>query len=159
MLLLSLPTVTSRFLLLVTITMTHSPVPKPVPFAIMRSGHEVIRGAMLDVAAALEKDDYAEAKSMWVQLHRWDDLHKRMEEGGDADSSPIGLFRLLDEHCQQVTETEDLRGWHDRLYEYEEDVDDAFRKDDITYVKDLYPIFHKENLAHLEAEEKVFMPR
>ena len=90
----------------------------------MRNGHEVIRGAMFDVADALEADDFtkAEAICVWTQLHRWQDLHKtngrRRRQRRFVSEGPI---RLLDQHCEQVVAKTDLRGQHDRLYKYEED--------------------------------------
>jgi hypothetical protein len=54
---------------------------RPMIFAIMRNGHEVLRGSMLDIEAALKKNDMVTAKAMWKKLQRWDNLHMRMEEG------------------------------------------------------------------------------
>eukprot|EP00977_Amphora_coffeiformis_P028101 scaffold34695_cov266-Amphora_coffeaeformis.AAC.2 len=69
--------------------------PKPMVFALMRNGHEVIRGAMRDLKLLLDAEcDYATAKHEWELLSRWQDLHKAMEEGcGKPGESPMGFFK------------------------------------------------------------------
>lgn len=67
--------------------------PRPMIFAIMRNGHEVIRGSMRDVQAALDKGDFDEAKVTWDKLEKWSVMHMLMEEGTDGEGSPIGLFK------------------------------------------------------------------
>lgn len=67
--------------------------PEPQIFAIMRNGHEVIRGSMLDMKDAIEKDDMETAKDIWQKLHKWSSLHKRMEEGNEPDPAGCGCFQ------------------------------------------------------------------
>ena len=69
--------------------------PKPMIFAIMRNGHEVIRGAMMDIRRLLDGDcDYTTAKHEWELLSRWQNLHAAMEEGcGRPNQGPIGFFK------------------------------------------------------------------
>ncbi len=67
--------------------------PKPQIFAIMRNGHEVIRGGMIDVKEALDKEDMATAKSSWEKLAKFEGMHKIMEEGDGMDESPAGFFK------------------------------------------------------------------
>jgi hypothetical protein len=68
--------------------------PKPQIFAIMRNGHEVIRGAQKDVEALIEVGEIEQAKELWVKMHKWCDIHMKMEEGsGSSDKSPIGMFK------------------------------------------------------------------
>jgi hypothetical protein len=64
--------------------------PTPKIFALMRDGHEVIRGAQLDVGAAIEKEDYETAKDIWEKLCKWCNIHMIMEEGNDKG---MGMFR------------------------------------------------------------------
>jgi len=67
--------------------------PKPQIFAIMRNGHEVIRGGMLEVKEAIDKDDMAAAKEAWEKLVKFETMHKTMEEGDGTDTSPTGFFK------------------------------------------------------------------
>lgn len=66
--------------------------PEPQIFAIMRNGHEVIRGSMLDMKDAIEKDDIKAANDIWQKVHKWNNLHKRMEEGMEVASTGCGCF-------------------------------------------------------------------
>ena len=61
-------------------------------FAIMRNGHEVVRGSMLDMKDAIDKDDVETAKEVWQKLNKWTVLHKRMEEGKEPESAGCGCF-------------------------------------------------------------------
>ena len=69
--------------------------PSPMVFALMRNGHEVIRGAMRDLQRALAAGcDYATARHEWELLSRWQTLHAAMEEGcGTPGQSPLGFFQ------------------------------------------------------------------
>jgi hypothetical protein len=69
--------------------------PNPQIFAIMRNGHEVIRGSFADLNAALDKGDMDAAKSIFEKNKKWETIHMQMEEGTDRDSdeSPTGFFK------------------------------------------------------------------
>ena len=71
----------------------HQEKPEPQLFAIMRNGHEVIRGSMLDMKAAIDKNDMKTAKEVWKNLHHWTILHKRMEEGKGPEPEGCGCFQ------------------------------------------------------------------
>ena len=133
--------------------------PKPMPMAIMRNAHEVIRGAMSDIQALLDKDDFDGAQTLWHKFHRFSDLHMKMEEGSKKKDAASGLFALVDKHADNVAMDSELRDHHSNLYELEEDVVDIFQgAPDIAYAKKIYPIFRKENESHLTEEEGILMP-
>jgi len=44
------------------------PPARPLPFAIMRNAHEVIRGAMKDIEVALDDNDMERVRAVWKQL-------------------------------------------------------------------------------------------
>jgi hypothetical protein len=69
--------------------------PKPQIFAIMRNGHEVIRGGMIEVSIAVEKGDMKAAVDAWEDLAKFEAMHKTMEEGNGTEGSPIGFFRYV----------------------------------------------------------------
>lgn len=121
-------------------------------------GHEVIRGCMKDIQAALDDNDLVTAKSLWDDLQRWDNIHMKMEEG--EPDGPKGIFGILDEYADGLADKKGLRHHHQHLYEYEEDIHDAFTHaaDVSEAVKASYECFQKENLSHLEAEENAMMP-
>lgn len=132
--------------------------PKPIPMALMRNSHEVIRGAMKEINDFLEQDDFESARQLWHQFHRFSDLHMKMEEGRKS-SNAGGLFKLVDEHADGAAKKAGLRHHHRNLYELEEDVVDIFEKaPDMERAKEIYPIFWKENEEHLKEEEDVLMP-
>ena len=71
---------------------------RPMVFAIMRNGHEVIRGGMKDIQTALDEHRVEEAMDIYLQLDKWMKLHFLMEEGrpGSAgDTTPMGMFRYV----------------------------------------------------------------
>lgn len=113
---------------------------------------------MKDIQAALSKDDVVQARAMWDDLQRWDNLHMRMEEGKKGVAK--GLFSILDEYADGIVTKKKLRHHHQSLYEYEEDITDAFANscDVSESVKASFESFQKANLAHLEMEESVMMP-
>ena len=65
--------------------------PRPQVFAIMRNGHEVIRGAQRDLTALLEKDDLDAATALWEKHDKWMLVHMTMEEG--KEGGPKGIFK------------------------------------------------------------------
>lgn len=69
--------------------------PKPQIFAIMRNGHEVIRGGMLEVKQAIANDDTAGARVAWEKLSKFQVMHKTMEEGDGTGESPMGFFKYV----------------------------------------------------------------
>ena len=102
--------------------------PKPMIFALMRNGHEVIRGSQKDIQAALDAGDFDEAKNLYEKHKMWQELHARMEEGADGgQTSPIGFFALLDKNFDGIATKEGLREEHKNLEEAEMALDKAFR--------------------------------
>lgn len=59
----------------------------------MRNAHEVIRGGMIEIKNALEKDDFVTAKAEWEKLAKFEGMHKTMEEGDGTDTTPTGFFK------------------------------------------------------------------
>jgi iron-sulfur cluster repair protein YtfE (RIC family) len=132
--------------------------PKPVPMAIMRNAHEVIRCALQDIQDALDKDDFDRARDMWHRFHRFSDMHMKMEEGRKGANS-AGLFAMIDKHGNQAVRKAGLRHHHERLYELEEDVVDIFENaPDVDRAKEVFPIFRQEDEDHLKEEEDILMP-
>lgn len=123
-------------------------------------GHEVIRGCMKDIEEALEQNDVETAHGLWKDLQLWDNLHMKMEEGDAEHGGPQGVFSILDELDNKVAKRTGLRHQHKHLYEFEEDIRDAFAHsvDVSASVKVSFESFQKENLEHLEQEEKAMMP-
>lgn len=83
-----------------TLPGTSDEKPKPLVFAIMRNGHEVIRGAMVgiseEISLQMSRGDRANVDKvvkMWNELHKWEDMHKLMEDGSGSEESPSGMFR------------------------------------------------------------------
>lgn len=66
---------------------------RPLIFAIMRNGHEVIRGAQRDMKGALEKGNLDEMKAIWTKFHKWQSIHHELEERVGQDGSPRGMFQ------------------------------------------------------------------
>ena len=72
--------------------------PKPMLFAIMRNGHEVIRGGMRDLTSAVDRCvDLGLVARQWKDLLKWTRLHAAMEEGTTTGNgtTPKGFFRYV----------------------------------------------------------------
>ncbi|GAX10189.1 hypothetical protein FisN_3Lh384 [Fistulifera solaris] len=150
--------------------------PEPQIFAIMRNGHEVIRGGMLDMKEAIDNDDIQTAKEVWQKLHKWTEIHKRMEEGKEPETegcgcfqslfggsktkkpSPCGFFQVLDEKRDGVVTKNGLHVLHAELDKVEKAVDVACKKSDLRALKEAFPKFQEMNESHLKKEEDIMMP-
>ena len=73
---------------------------KPQIFAIMRNGHEVIRGNMVEVQRAIESQDLPSVVHHWNNLQRFTHIHQTMEEGCENNNkkkknegAPKGFFK------------------------------------------------------------------
>eukprot|EP00523_Entomoneis_sp_CCMP467_P021177 CAMPEP_0168836962 /NCGR_PEP_ID=MMETSP0727-20121128/4882_1 /TAXON_ID=265536 /ORGANISM="Amphiprora sp., Strain CCMP467" /LENGTH=171 /DNA_ID=CAMNT_0008890371 /DNA_START=42 /DNA_END=554 /DNA_ORIENTATION=- len=128
--------------------------PKPQIFAIMRNGHEVIRGGMTNVKEAIEKGNDMEAvKDAWNKLIRFEALHKTMEEGDGTDDSPTGFFKILDAKADGIVTQQGLYNLHGNLESLETSVSTAIESGDMDALQADYPKFMEENEAHLKQEE------
>jgi len=148
--------------------------PRPIPFAIMRLGHEVLRGGIRDCSAALDAGDIPAFLESWAAFRRWQCLHARMEEGDGG--SGRGFFSLLDEHFGGVGGL--LSAAHRELEELELALELAaaswkgqilgangswkpsnkFRQD-LEPLTDAFHIFATANQVHLKAEEDIMTPK
>ena len=74
--------------------------PKPMIFAIMRNGHEVLRGALRELQVTLDDDDgnLDKAVVQWKDYQKWVKMHMAMEEGV-GDNGPRGFFRYVLRIC------------------------------------------------------------
>ena len=69
--------------------------PKPMIFALMRNGHEVIRGAQRDMKKTLESGDLNKFANEWSDFGKWEAEHARMEEGCGQDKTRRGFSRYV----------------------------------------------------------------
>ena len=65
--------------------------PRPLIFAIIRNGHEVVRGRLRDVEAFLQQHEHGKAESEWIRLRTWIDMHRKMEMGTDDNNGFLGF--------------------------------------------------------------------
>lgn len=135
--------------------------PKPLVFAIMRNGHEVIRGAQRDMAEMIYNGDLKGAIDMWEKHNRWMFIHMTMEEGlpDKVGQTPMGMFRLLDSKFSGIADDAGLSALHVELHKLEHKVQHAFENKDLKQLKTYFPEYLKVNLAHLEKEEAIMMPK
>mmetsp|Transcript_16740 Transcript_16740/g.24751 ORF Transcript_16740/g.24751 Transcript_16740/m.24751 type:complete len:338 (-) Transcript_16740:84-1097(-) len=144
--------------------------PRPMIFALMRNGHEVIRGAMEDIseeiATQTSKGDYADADKiieMWNDLHAWEGMHKTMEEGkgvkGSPKTSPVGLFELLDRKYDGIATKNGLLDAHDELDDLEDAMHNACHLKDMWRIRRAWKNFEEVNSAHLKKEESIMMAK
>mmetsp|Transcript_15261 Transcript_15261/g.16936 ORF Transcript_15261/g.16936 Transcript_15261/m.16936 type:complete len:220 (+) Transcript_15261:188-847(+) len=128
-------------------------------FALMRNGHEVIRGAMRDLNEFIENEDMQASKELWEKLMKWSAMHMKMEEGNGSEESPVGFFHLLDKNFDKIVTKAGLSDSHHILEDMEEITTKAFADGDIAAVKSAYKSYEETNLEHLEKEEKIMMPK
>jgi hypothetical protein len=137
---------------------TEAPAPakaeKPAPqiFAIMRNGHEVIRGAMKECDASC--DNLAVFTTNWNNFKHWMDLHALMEDGNESGK---GFFALLEEKWPGVAAP--LSAMHPEVHSKEVVLEEAIKSADDTLVKALFKEFMNFNEHHLKMEEDVMMPK
>jgi hypothetical protein len=142
-------------------------------FAIMRNGHEVIRGASQDLHAMAEQDNAGEFSSLWSELRRWEALHAQMEDG--VQGRGMGMFAVLENKFPGCTQP--LLNNHPELEKKQQQVDQALANGDFSKVNPLesaarwvvcltslqvnaaYLAFEEANLAHLGEEEGIMMPK
>lgn len=144
--------------------------PKPQIFAIMRNGHEVLRGAMQDCSNCASQGDEMnlnEFAKRWGDFTRWQNIHANMEEETPAAS---GFFAVLKQHHAASEELQakwldfesiggQLLEAHKALEAFQADVDSAVKARDIEAVQKAYAEFAKQNEMHLKAEEDFMMPK
>lgn len=133
--------------------------PKPQVFAIMRNGHEVLRGLSVDITALFADDTTtcADVAAVWNKFIRWMQLHALMEDG--ASDKGKGFFAVLDERFEKVATEQGLVQAHIDIAELETAMDDSLKGDDIAAVKTAWEAFTAANEAHLLKEEEHFMPK
>lgn len=67
--------------------------PRPRIFALLRYGHDVIRGGIDDIQVAVDGKEVDKAMNiLYPQLHRWIRLYNLLQEGhpAPAESAPTG---------------------------------------------------------------------
>jgi len=136
--------------------------PSPQIFAIMRNGHEVIRGDSRDVRELLVAGDAAGAKQRWEDMRKWETLHAFMEEGTTkGESSPLGFFHVLDQKCQNVATENDLFSQHEDLEKKSSEISSLLdeKSDDPDAILKIFDEFASLNEAHLKKEEDIMMPK
>ncbi|KAJ1637143.1 hypothetical protein T492DRAFT_834792 [Pavlovales sp. CCMP2436] len=134
----------------------------PQIFAIMRNGHEVLRGTLVDASASLQRPD-ADAEVLkafakdWDAFVHWSFLHQRMEDGVPGEAS--GLFALLDEVAGGIATSSKLPDEHLKIITLEHAITQALTKRDLPALRSAFATFMPENDQHYKMEEDVMMPQ
>ena len=135
--------------------------PRPLVFALMRNGHEVLRGAMEDISDYLEKENKDTACAAYLEFHRWSALHKLMEDGHNDGKTPKGMFAMLDEEFDGIAQKNGLRDDHNTLDVIEDGLTAACnnKNTSLEALKALWDEYKTAYLTHLKKEEGVMMPQ
>lgn len=135
--------------------------PRPLVFALMRNGHEVLRGAMEDISDYLEKENKDAACAAYLEFHRWSALHKLMEDGHNDGKTPKGMFAMLDEEFDGIAQKNGLRDDHNTLDVIEDGLTAACnnKNTSLEALKALWDEYKTAYLTHLKKEEGVMMPQ
>lgn len=133
--------------------------PKPMVFALMRNGHEVIRGTVREVEDYLEAGDVEQAIMSYTNLMKWMNLHLRMEEGNRDGVTPMGFFAVLDQKFDNIATKEGLRDEHDDIDKLEQSMEEAVGTKDLEKIKQTFEAFKTANEDHLKKEESVMMKK
>ncbi|EDQ86244.1 uncharacterized protein MONBRDRAFT_28495 [Monosiga brevicollis MX1] len=129
--------------------------PRPMIFALMRNGHEVIRGGVEDCRAALEANDKDLFYKSWNELMEFYKMHAAMEDGYNGVCK--GMFAMLNEQFPNVAD--DLPKLHEELHGAEHAVQGAVDKGaELEELRALFTPWAENNEAHLKQEEGVMMP-
>lgn len=124
-------------------------------FAIMRNGHEVLRGAMQDCDAAIASGDLASFKTRFADFVRWQVIHAAMEDGLEGHGK--GMFAVLNEHWPGIAD--ELIKKHPEVDAKEHVVEEALKSGDLAAVKAAWEAFRTLNEEHLSVEEGIMMPK
>eukprot|EP00511_Aplanochytrium_stocchinoi_P008212 CAMPEP_0204855586 /NCGR_PEP_ID=MMETSP1347-20130617/17083_1 /ASSEMBLY_ACC=CAM_ASM_000690 /TAXON_ID=215587 /ORGANISM="Aplanochytrium stocchinoi, Strain GSBS06" /LENGTH=232 /DNA_ID=CAMNT_0052001837 /DNA_START=35 /DNA_END=733 /DNA_ORIENTATION=+ len=130
--------------------------PRPQVFAVMRNGHEVIRGMSKDLRETLENNDAKAFIDTWKVFSAWLSYHAKMEDG--VEGKGMGMFALLDAKFDKIAEKNKLRNAHDELHAVEHKLSEAMKSGDVEQIKAAWEKFSQVNLDHLKEEENVMMP-
>lgn len=142
--------------------------PKPMVFAIMRNGHEVLRGNLRDMTAALQESNTASFAEQWANFLRWGKIHAAMEDGVpggvgvDEEGTPLGrgMFAMMDREADNAASDGGLREEHEKVEEKEHAVQDALRRGaGVDELRAAYAAFAELYEAHMKTEESIMMPQ
>mmetsp|Transcript_32863 Transcript_32863/g.68503 ORF Transcript_32863/g.68503 Transcript_32863/m.68503 type:complete len:258 (-) Transcript_32863:146-919(-) len=132
--------------------------PKPLIFAIIRNGHEVIRGGLQDIEAFLQRGELELATEEWRKLRKWWQMHRKLELGVDDGETTKGFLRLLDKHCEEIATKEKFYQGYDAIVEREEELNGAFETEDLFQIKAFFFDFKDELLDLLTRQDEKLMP-
>jgi hypothetical protein len=126
--------------------------PKPQSFAVMRNCHEAFRGAIRANREYIVAGDLKIFKREWGFFLRALHVHAIMEDDG--------VFRLLDDACDNAIAKAGLHAEHDRDHELTAIVTKQTKKMFVNQQKLLaaYDTWSEEHLKHIKHEEDVMMP-
>lgn len=128
----------------------------PQIFALMRNGHEVIRGALSDAHAALARGDLDGFLALWNDMSRWMSCHAAMEDG--VENRAIGMFALLQSKFPDLSFAH-LKDAHEKLHFAEARLKAAIATKSLTDIKRKYAVFAGDYEQHLVSEEDVMMAK
>ncbi len=130
--------------------------PRPQIFAIMRNGHEVLRGSVHDASDALKADNLDAFSTEYSNLLKWQEVHALMEDG---DNTRLGVFGVLNKEFEGVAKQNGLNDIHDQVHAAEKAVHDALASGDLEATRSAWESFVEVNENHYVEEEKVMMPK
>lgn len=137
------------------------PPPRPEVFALMRNGHEVLRGALKECDEALALPDRRAGTKAFAarykELKRWQDIHMAMEEG-TPDKKVEGVFAMLDRLADNAAAASGLHSAHATLSRLERTLERALFWRRHAHLQSTWAAFRTENEAHYVLEERTMMP-
>lgn len=131
------------------VTVSVEKIPPMVP-AIMRNGHEVLRGDLKLLQASADEGNLGEFASRWAAFLRFLKVHMAMEDNG--------MFGLLDQTFDDAIKKSTLSSEHTGDIEEAAAVQAAVDKSDIAAVKAAWAVYGPHHLEHLVHEEAILMP-
>jgi hypothetical protein len=130
--------------------------PKPQVFAIMRNGHEVLRGSLRDCDEYLQNGDKDKFAAEFRSAMKWQGIHAKMEDGAGPYK---GFFPILNEKIDNICKEKGLMDAHDELEKLEASIEEAINGGDIEAIKAAYAKFSPINEKHYKDEEAIMMPK
>lgn len=123
--------------------------PRPMVFAIMRNGHEVIRSNMADIEDFIDAGEWSQAYHSYHLLQKWEGTHKLMEKGYEIDQTP----EVLDENLEEMQKS------HAELNQLVEKVDEAHDVHHNDEFAEHFKEFRKANEEHMKLVETIMEPK
>mmetsp|Transcript_12150 Transcript_12150/g.18363 ORF Transcript_12150/g.18363 Transcript_12150/m.18363 type:complete len:259 (+) Transcript_12150:89-865(+) len=128
-------------------------------FALMRGGHDVIRGNMTTIDQLIEKKDWEAAFESYSKLAKWEEMHSMMKDGYGDENTPKGVFAIMDETFGGIAQEFELREGYAAIGDLEKKADEFIDVSDGESFEEVFLELKTASNAQMRKEEKIIEPK